>query len=326
MNGETDKLTSSQQSVFYWSEEDSEDSKLRERPNYYHLSNTTMLIEDVANSIVPVPGYSKKDYSFRLEPTDDQAEEIVARALKHERYRSDLTDAGYDFFQQCSSTMMAYGRADYEMVYLSDAGGRALSFRLVLIQPLTLEFKGKRLLQYVPKRICVERGISTQYVELNAENVLTFELPQYMRDNYRHMMESLAFMSVNFMPTFTQTNLRGETKIPFDFTEFSRTHKLALAQATTEIGWHGRQLFREEILEYYFFYRDLLFEKFKAEMRGTILKTLNAGIERAATKIGFQGSLEIEGLPTMKEVQSALEGLEAGDTSFEKVMKPFLNS
>lgn len=325
MNDKKQELVSSQRSVFYWSEDDEIDPTLSRRPNYYYLSNTTMIIEDVTNSIVPVPGHSKKDYCFRLGSHDRHAEEIVARALRQEHYRDDLTDAGYNFFQQCSSTVMAYGNADYEIVYFTNPDGQTVNFRLLLIQPQTVVPKGTKLLQYIPKRVRIERGISGEYVELNPEHVLTFELPSYVREKHAHMMESLAFMSVNFLPTFTQTNLRGETKIPFDFDEFRRIHKMALAQATKDVGWPGRQLFREEILEYYFFYRDLLFEQFKAHLRKSILETLNIGIKQAATKLGFQGLLEIDGLPTIEDAESALRALAAGDTSFEKVMKPFMN-
>jgi len=93
------------------------------------------------------------------------------------------------------------------------------------IQPLTLVSRRGRAWQYVPKRIAHERDLSSQYVKLVPEDVLSFRLPMHVQRNHRQMMESLAFMSINFLPDFTMTNLKGETRIPFELGEFSRVQK-----------------------------------------------------------------------------------------------------
>src|SRR5208337_4313626 len=48
-----------------------------------------------------------------------------------------------------------------------------------------------------------------------------------------------------------------------------------------KIGWNVRQLFEDDMLEYYILHRRLLFEKFKIELRQSILATLNIGLGRA---------------------------------------------
>ncbi len=318
-------LESSQKSIWYWSGQGDEDAKLGARPDYYSLSHTHMLIQDVSNAVLPVPGYTKAKYEIQLVPTDANLEELIVKALKDRGHRRSLTDAAYDFFQECASTMTAFGRADYEIVYLSNAEGKIVTFTLSRIQPLTLVSRRGRVWQYVPKRIAHERDLSSQYVELVPLDILSFRLPIHFQRKHRQMMESLAFMSINFLPDFTMSNLKGETRVPFDLGEFSRVQKIALARSTREIGWNGRQLFRERTLEYYFFYRHLVFERFKCEMRNSIVETLNLGIQRAGAKIGFEGSLNIVGLATLADIEHALSRLEdGGGDSFDEVMKPFI--
>jgi hypothetical protein len=321
---EDDDLISTRRSISYWIREDSADSRLKNVPDYYSLSDTHMLIQDVSVSVLPVPGYGKRKYEVVVEPMNLDTQRQISQALKDDRHGRGLTNAAYDFFQRCSSTLIAYGECYYEVVYLQDSLRRPVKFLLLPIHPLTIIRRGKRILQYIPKQIANERGLANQKVELSAEDVLRFALPTYVMRKHRFMMESLAFSSVNFSPDFVMSNLKGETNVPFDLEVFSRARKIALARATREIGWSGRQLLRNEMLEYYMFHRHLVFEKFKCELRNQIIDVLNSGIARAGKLIGFDGHLVIQGLPTIPEIDQALERLQAGHNSFDEVMKPFI--
>ena len=50
---------------------------------------------------------------------------------------------------------------------------------------------------------------------------------------------------------------------------------------------------------------------------------LNAGLQRIGEKLGFEGRLKIEGLPTLADVDRATEHLNSGVMPFTEVMKPF---
>ncbi len=99
---------------------------------------------------------------------------------------------------------------------------------------------------------------------------------------------------------------------------------LALAEAGKLIGWNARGLCQEQTLEYYEIYRKLLFERFKIELRTSILGTLNKGLDKAGQKLGFSGQLEIEGLPTLKDIEAAQAHLAVGDQPFREIVEPFL--
>jgi len=116
----------------------------------------------------------------------------------------------------------------------------------------------------------------------------------------------------------------GTKRTSYDTKAHIYTHSVALASACKLLGWNARQLFQKEALEYYLIHRELSFEHLKIELRDGILQTLNEGIERAGKVIGFSGRIEIEGLPTIRDVESARNHLEAGDLPFNKILEPFL--
>lgn len=318
-------LRSSQRSARFWTEQCDEDPRLRKRIDYYRLSHTHMLIRDVSNTVLPVPGYSNKKYEVRLTPADASAERLIREAIGERRPRGTLTDAAYDFFQQCAATVMAFGSGHYEVVYLSNADGKVVAFSLEPIQPLTVVLRRGRLYQYVPSTTG-SGNTASHYIELDGETVLTVDLPDHVRLSYKHMMESLAFLSINSVPSFVRADMSSQTNSSFVFREFNSTQTRAIAQSTREIGWSARGLFRKETLEYYFFHRHLIFEKFKCEMRMCILDRLNSAIKAAGVRVGFEGRLEIAGLPTLAEIEASQERLSAGGSPFEDVMKPYIYS
>lgn len=208
-------------------------------------------------------------------------------------------------------------------MYLSKPDNqKVIGFELIPIQPLTVERRLDRFVQYIPKE--VTQGKLSQYVQLSPERILIFNLPTYVQKNFNHMMESLAFLSDNILPEFALLKGGAISKIPFDSEVHLRTQKLALADAGKLIGWNARGLLQREMLEYYFVHRQLLFERFKIKLLDKILATLNEGLARAGKEIEFSGRLEVEGLPTILDVDAAQAHLAKGDKSFKEILKPFL--
>ncbi len=109
----------------------------------------------------------------------------------------------------------------------------------------------------------------------------------------------------------------------YDVKAHIHMHNVALANSTKLFGWNARLLFQGEALEYYLIHRNLLFERFKIELRDSIVKTLNEGVKHAGSKLGFTNEIVITGLPTINDVQTAFEHLQKGDASFEEILAPF---
>ena len=318
-------LHRSQQSISYYSDSEGQgDPVLCARPDYFSQLYPDMLIEDVALLIMPIGGRAeKKPFRVFVIPQDTRTEKLIAAAIDRHGDSQDFTGAVYDFFHDCAQTIMAFEEATYEIVYLSNPDDRAIvGLELMFIQPQTVFRRQGKLVQYVPADVAHERKIS-QYVQLLPERILTFKPPIYVQGKLGRIMESLAIL--NHIPNFVlQGADDGSKPVPYDSMTHIRAQKLALSDAGKLIGWNARELFQEDILQYYSLYRELLFERFKIELRNSILETLNDGLDRVSREFGFSGRLEIEGLPTLADVEAAQAHLAAGDRPFKEILEPFV--
>src|SRR6266566_9339293 len=165
-------LLSSQQSIFYNSDlVGQNDAVLRRCPNYHRLLYPSMLIDDVAHHIVPSSSYNTA-FRVTLEPAEAKAEKLIASALNRDDYHTDLASATRNFFAQCAQTVMAFGEATYELVYLSNPDdGAVVEFQLAPIQPSTVMRRRGQLVQYIPAEVARARKES-QYIPLAPDRII----------------------------------------------------------------------------------------------------------------------------------------------------------
>ena len=317
-------LLNSRQSIFYYSDlVGQNDAILRRRPDYHRRLYPSMLIEDVAYHMIPSSGHNTA-FRVTLEPMDAKAEKLIAAALNRDDYHRDLASATRNFLVQCAQAIMAYGEANYELVYLSNRDdGVVVEFQLAYIQPLTVMRRRGQLVQYIPEEVARARK-GSQYIPLEPDRIIMFPLPASVQNGFSAMMEGLAFLSNHNIPDFVfQVGDDGSRQTPFDSTAHIHLEKQALAEAGKLIGWDARGLFREETLEFYDLHRALVFERFKIELRTTLLEKVNEALTLAGQQMGFSGQLQITGLPTLKEVEAAQAHLSTGDRPFQEILKPF---
>jgi hypothetical protein len=316
-------LISSQRSVWFYSDMVENDPNLNKKSNYHYISETSMLVDDVQSATLPIPRYSEKSYQINLSASDPKVEDLIIGAIETQFDRNDLTEAIYDFFQQCVGVVMAYRYAGYEIVYFSTEEERIDSFRLALIPPSAFFIGKNKFQQYVPPQIASELHLEKQYIEFPAENIAIFQLPEYVKAQHAQIMESLAFLGENLFPKFALENMYNPT-IPFSQGDYFLSREIALAKATQIIGWNARNYSNEHKFEHYVWRRQLIFYKFLCSLRETILQTLNEALTRIGNKMGFTAELSIEGLPSAGDVDIALEKLQKGDLkTFNEVLKPF---
>jgi hypothetical protein len=166
---------------------------------------------------------------------------------------------------------------------------------------------------------------SSEYIELPAEQTNVFGLPEPLRALATRTLEDLASVGDFGMPDWAMEEFGYVRKrVPFDASVHTRSHHLAVADACKNLGWNARSIDNEGMLDYYVLTRDLRFERFKAELRAYLLKTLNEGLARIGREVSFCGRLSIEGVPTLADVEVAESELAAGSKSFKKVMEPFM--
>jgi hypothetical protein len=302
-----------------------EDAELRRILDWTERIYPHMLIEDVANRIMPYRGYQNGAANVELVPHDDDAEDLIASALGD---RDDLAEAFYEFGRQCLTNVVLFGEDAFEIVYGAnpESPGRR-EFRFHRIPPRSLEHRTRSVLvQHVPRRVAKELHVP-RVIHLPPDRLVVFEAPARVRKQLPQIMERLAALSESSLPSFVIENFRpGTTKVPFDVKLFSRTKDLAIAAATREIEWSGRAIYHfgeQRVVEQYWWYREFEFERFLIELRNEFLSTLNVALDRVGVHCGFVGQIRIEGVPTLNDVAEAQRHLFAGDRSLTEINAAF---
>lgn len=319
----SDDLNLVQESVRWY-----QTAEMRERyslPDYQESFYTRMLIQDTHSGVMPYRGMSKWPLSARIEPSG--AEELIEKAISGNDYRTNLYDVISKFVQDCTSWMMTYGKAISEIAYLHDADDKPVAFELIDVLPESIKTRNGKLVQCIPESKVHELELTGDIIGLTLENFIIFELPLYVRDGYRPMMDSLYALGRHAtLPEFVVASMKGGIPpVPFEFDKFGTGLKLAVADSTKLIGWNARQNPNQGITtEYYYLYRFLLFEKFKFELRDSIISRLNEAISRAGEKLGFTGQIVVDGLLGLQEIRQAQQALAQGSAKFQEVLKPFL--
>jgi hypothetical protein len=316
-------LKRSQHSIIYYTDLiHSDDPIVKNRPRYYEYFYPSMLVDDLGSGILPIS--QKEKYSIRIEPENLELEKITTFALSQRDYCGrNLIDVAYWFFKRVTMCLASYNECFYEIVELLDPQTEQVqAFDLSPIQPMTVFHRRGRWVQYVPNSVSEKAKVS-QYIPLPEDRLLIFRLPKRARDRWIDMMEAL--VSLNGMPSdFGLPSLEpNDKKIPANFKAHHRLGDQAIAKLTREIGWNMRKYPHDGMLEYYWFHRFLLFEKFKIELREAIVTTLNDGLARIGKKLGMQGQIVIKGLPTLKDVAKAQEDLKTGQRSAREILNQF---
>lgn len=294
-------------------------------PNYHDASQTRMLIEDVRLSIMPYRGYGRNSFDVRVTPGGGGVEDLIEEAVSRRGRQRDLPHAVAEFVRECATSVMAYGRATYEIACAAGENGEPGAFALLTVPPCSVRVEGGRLVQYVPAAVAKEQGLDSNPIKLTQENFIDFELPPGVRHAHATVMNALAANNEAAVPKFVTPSMTGAgPRVPFDISHFERTQKLAIAHAAKPFGWGGRfMLNSKHVTEYYQWHRFLLFEKFKVELRDNIVRTLNEAIARAGRKLGFEDQLVLEGLPTLAHVKDAQDALETGSRTFGEIIGAF---
>lgn len=179
--------------------------------------------------------------------------------------------------------------------------------------------------QQIPQKTAERLGISNS-INLPSDSILVFQLSPALRKGLEETLQGLVVLSKKLIPEFALNNL-GEAASRFNYDSANQIYarKLALAEAGKAIGWNARGLFTDDMLEYYSLKRHLSFEKFKIELRNSIVQTLNEGLKRVGQHMGFEAQIRLHGIPTLSDVERAESELAAGGKAFGEILKPFLS-
>jgi hypothetical protein len=99
---------------------------------------------------------------------------------------------------------------------------------------------------------------------------------------------------------------------PYNFSAHLREKGTLFAEVTQPIGWNVRGLFKADQLEPFSIWRQIRFLEFKVMVRDRIIEQLNTAIGQVGERMGFSASIEVTGVPTLEDVQSAKDDFRNG--------------
>jgi len=294
------------------------------RPDVFAESYSHMLIEDVCNQILPIDShFGKGSYLPRIAPEDRMIEALICRGIAGQRYERNIAYALHEFFRNCVQAIGVYGNASYEIVYSVKPGtSKPMGFRFEPLSPVPHGRHGQYC-QRIPRQIAKSKGVPSR-MKLPEDIVLVCNPRISLR--ITETLRCLATLSdpVSLDLALSKSGERRE-RVPYDWEAHRRSHSLAIASTCRDIGWEARNLFRNDILEYYSIHRKLKFARFVMELRDSILAMLNEGIARVGKELGFSAQIVLEGLPVLGDVEKAEGYLRTGERPFKEIYGILLN-
>jgi len=252
-------------------------------------------------------------------PDADRAAPLMERALADRDWTPSLSDSVRKFVSSTAQHLVIGGPVTYEIDYLYPEAGtpaKPAEFRLELVLPGTLAYHGRQPVQYVPAAFGGPRDkTGLTYVDLDPATLVTFRLEPAEQAAVRKIVRFLRAASSlqgAEMPLMEQS-ARGGT--PYSFDEHQRERGELFAKITKPIGWNARGLFQDNHLAPYDVWRQLRFLEFKIRLRDLIMNRLNTALSEAGSRLDFQAAIELDGLPTLRDVDSAKNDLQNGQRS-----------
>jgi len=103
----------------------------------------------------------------------------------------------------------------------------------------------------------------------------------------------------------------------FSFQEFHRQRMLSLASETANWGWHARDLWHNDALEYFRIYRQLRFARSMAILRDHLVFSINELLRR----VRFPARIIVQGLPTYRDIEGMIDALAKKEISFDEALR-----
>jgi hypothetical protein len=254
----------------------------------------------------------RKGYSAETIPTNDDTETLIQQAIMRDDIGHSLSEALSDFLHMCVQTVCAHGEAFYEIVYCGSKSDKPEDFLLVPIVPELMERTANGWRLHIPEGAIARQERTDEAYEIPAENIVHFQLPIPIRAKWLKFLEALVVLGRQSSDALAFMDPKAQKPFPYDLTEHLRSHRVALAQITGSIGWSGRRLATEDMLEFYELSRLIRFEGFRIQLRDALLAQLNEGLRKAGKKLGFEAQIVVHGVPQLQDILNAQRELAEG--------------
>lgn len=309
--------TSTRRSVCYYPQREQPD--LFEPGIYRH-----MFEEDIHLGIMPIGAQSTRhDFAITLVSSSAEVQELLMHGLPpYDHEAHSLTEAVCSFVDEAAHMMGLLGRSFYEIVYMGKNLAHPTTFSLQQIQSKSVHGLLGLYWQYVPRKVRTgEGGRLSPLIRLPNRDLMILSFPAALGGVRGHhkLMRGLSIIDKSFMPRFLMDDMELHQQTPtYDSIIHKESLEIYLGKTTRRVGWNARSMQDDTCLEYYRIYRYVKFERSKALLREYILDRLNTTISKIGRKMGFKAQIQVQGLPSSKDLYSLFERLDKGEVQFSE--------
>jgi hypothetical protein len=287
------------------------------------------LLRQDLNSVIPDEfGRDTNSAANVIGPDSARVTPLITSALRQRQSHSSISDAIRGFVNAMAQHLVLSGPATYEIVYCypnAQVGVTMMpsTFRLESIAPGTFSKHGDTPIQYVLEADGNhwDKATGLKYIELDPETLVTFRLDRPIETAVRKLVDFLreAALHKNHQATFTGQSMADST--PHNFSKNPIEWSDQLATHTEPIGWNVRGLSKDNHLEPYEVWRQLRFLEFKVRVRDQIIQGVNAMLTDVGHHMSFEATVEIHGLPTLRDIEEAKDDLRTGRRGLRDLAK-----
>lgn len=287
--------------------------------------NEYMFVDDLRTHSLPYGRGLDGGFDLRLDTDDHRVSEMITNAIPAPQYRhDDLSDAFRDYIEM-ALTLLSLGSLYLEIEYYrksDEPNSRPVAFRLEALSPELVQTKfGKTFYWQPTSDQSVESERWTREL-LDPSRLITVALP---RDLRRAMDRALTIIRIadqdlDVMQRFTLGKEgRGSG---FDLQEYQRRSRDIVLRETREIGWSGRGLLTEGLLDPMKAWRAIQFAHLVARLRDIAQDGLQTAIARAGHEIGFEATMSLSGVLTETDLDRLQKELGNGATPMAELLNP----
>ncbi|MFC4628012.1 hypothetical protein ACFO6V_07200 [Promicromonospora alba] len=274
--------------------------------------NVRMLMDDIGMQALPYGPGASRGFSVSIGEDEEAVAVLIRNAIPAHVYHSGHGWDGLRDYVQSAVHRLLQGHLFLEIEYFRPSDtpeAKPVAFRIEILQPELIRHRFGRYALLVPERSTSTEEPHRSAVPIKAENLVVARLPRALRRDLKRMLELLrmADNDLDVMSDFTMGRHGLDTG--FDFAEHQRGTQDIVLKGTRRIGWTGRGVLTDDLLDPERAWRAIQFARFVVELRNIALSALQETVDRAGAEIGFTAQLEVSGVlqpPDLDRLEAAL--------------------
>jgi hypothetical protein len=303
----------------------SEGAPLRVKERLEPSGKVHMLLEDLRLHALPYGRGSEDGFRLAVEPTNARVEELITAAIPATYYHHNRLSEAVREYVQNALWYLAQGKLYLEIEYFRPAGSPTeapVAFRLELLRPDFVQNRLGKYRYWSPSAESNEEEVHWAREKLVPEALIVVTLPRRLRHELDRAIRiiSAADQDLAVMHEFTIGKYAKNSA--FSLNSYQRLSNDIVLRETHAIGWDGRGLFTEGMLDPMKIWRAIQFARLEAKLRDVALQGLQSAIDRAGKTIGFRAALRLSGVLTESDLDRLEADLEAGSRPLAEMFVP----